>query len=93
MNLAIILFNLQSSSLHEFQGWMKSSIPFNGTPPPSSFDSKVLKFCLHDFSSILKVQVILRTTSAILNHVNLIILTYSVQAQNSIFTANDDSDY
>lgn len=29
--------------------------PFNGTPPPIDFGSKVLKLCLHDFSSILKV--------------------------------------
>lgn len=28
---------------------------FNGTPPPIDFSSKVLKLCLHDFSSILKV--------------------------------------
>lgn len=65
--------------------------PFNGTPPPTS--SKVLKICLHDFSSILKIQAILRTTSATLNYVNLIILTYSLQAQDSTSTANDDSDY
>lgn len=67
--------------------------PFNGTPPPTDLGSKVLQFCLCDFSSILKVQAILRTTSAILNYVNLIILTYSLQAQNSTSTANDDSDY
>lgn len=67
--------------------------PFNGTPPPTDRGSKVLQFCLCDFSSILKVQAILRTTSAILNYVNLIILTYSLQAQNSTSTANDDSDY
>lgn len=65
--------------------------PFNGTPPLTG--SKVLKMCLCDFSSILKVQAILRTTSAILNYVNLIILTYSLQAQDSTSIANDDSDY
>lgn len=67
--------------------------PSSGTPPPTDFGSKVLKLCLHAFSSILKVQPILRTTSAILNYVNLIILTYSLQAQNSTSTVNDDSDY
>lgn len=74
-------------------GVNKEPNPFNGMTPPTNFGSKLLKLCLHDFSSILKVQAILRTTSAILNYVNLIILTYSLQAQNSTSTVNDDSDY
>lgn len=61
MNLAMLPFNLQSSSPQicisphtMISGVNEELHPFNRTPPVD-FGSEVLRLCLYDFSSILKV--------------------------------------
>lgn len=57
MNLAMHPSNLQSSSLHPrpmISRVNEEPNPSNGTPP-IDFGYKVLRLCLYDFNSILKV--------------------------------------